>query len=402
MTTQMMKLGDVCHTFTGGTPSRTKPEYFGGGIPWVKITDLLQGVVIATGESVSSAGIANSSAKLLPVGTVLISIFATIGRTAVLGIEAATNQAIAGVVPHDTAQLDPQYLRYYLDSQHGYLNREARGVAQPNINQGILKNLDIPIPPLPEQRRIVDLLSRAEGIVRLRREAEKKAAELIPALFNDMFGDPGTNPKGWLVALLPNVLSRAFKNGLYLPKESYSTDGIEMVHMSDAFYGEVKRGGLRRVLANKKQIDDYGLTKTDLLVARRSLTFDGAAKLCGIPESGDPLLFESSFIRLTPDLTKVRTEFLLYYLNNASTRQAHVLSRVSGITISGINQAAMNQIPVLMPPLPLQDSFAARVAEVRSIQSQQSTATAKAQATFDALLARCFAPPAAVDVAGAD
>jgi type I restriction enzyme S subunit len=134
----------------------------------------------------------------------------------------------------------------------------------------------------------------------------------------------------------------------------------------------------------------YGLTKTDLPVARRSLTFDGAAKICGTPDSGDPLLFESSFIHLAPDFAKERTEFLLNYLNNPSTRQAHVVARISGITISGINQAAMNQIPVLTPPLPLQDLFVARVAEVRSIQTQQSTATAKAQATFDALLAGCF------------
>jgi type I restriction enzyme S subunit len=183
---------------------------------------------------------------------------------------------------------------------------KSRERAKPND----LLRLTLPLPPLPEQRRIVDLLARAEGIVRLRREAEKKAAELIPALFLDMFGDPATNPKGWPVALLPDVLSRPFKNGLYLPKERYAPEGtvqgVEMVHMSDAFYGEVKRGGLRRVLADDRHISDYKLTRTDLLVARRSLNFDGAAKVCGIPDNDEPLLFESSFIRHTPDLGKVR------------------------------------------------------------------------------------------------
>jgi type I restriction enzyme S subunit len=160
--------------------------------------------------------------------------------------------------------------------------------------------------------------------------------------------------------------------------------------LSDAFYGEVKRGHLRRVLADEKQLQDYGLTRSDLLVARRSLNFDGAAKLCGVPLSVEPLLFESSFIRLTPKHDLVRTEYLLNYLNNESTRKAHVLSRISGITISGINQAALNQIPVLLPPLELQDDFVAKAGEVQSIQTQQTTATAKAQATFDALLARTF------------
>lgn len=287
---------------------------------------------------------------------------------------------------------DIKFLFYLLRQLDLSRLKTATGV--PGLTREDAYREKIAVPPLPEQRRIVDLLSRAEGIVRLRREAEKKAAELIPALFLDMFGDPAKNPKGWPKAFLPDVLSRPFKNGLYLPKGKYSPDGsgigVEMVHMSDAFYGEVKRGHLRRVLADAKQIQDYGLTRTDLLVARRSLNFEGAAKLCGVPESEQPLLFESSFIRLTPRLDTVRTEYLLHYLNNESTRKAYVLSRISGITISGINQAAMNQIPVLLPPMQVQDGFADKVSEVQSIQSQQSTATNKAQATFDALLAKAF------------
>lgn len=283
---------------------------------------------------------------------------------------------------------DARFLYYYF-----------RFVELPNAGYSrhfkFLKEIQVPKPSLTEQRRIVELLSRADGIVRLRREAEKKAAELIPALFLDMFGDPATNPKGWPMAFLPDVLSRPFKNGLYLPKDRYAPegtrDGVEMVHMSDAFYGEVKRGLLRRVLPDAKQISDYGLTNEDLLVARRSLNFDGAAKVCGIPCSEEPLLFESSFIRLTPRLDTVRTAFLLNYLNSDSARKAYVLSRISGITISGINQAALNQIPVFVPSLHIQNDFVRKVEEVRSIQSQQSIATAKAQATFDALLASAFA-----------
>lgn len=291
----------------------------------------------------------------------------------------------------------PEWLFYFVRQPlfRAEAKRNFTGTAgQQRVPTTFLASALIPVPSLEEQRRIVDILSRAEGIMRLRRDAEKKTAKLIPALFLDMFGDPATNPKGWPMAMLPNVLSCPFKNGLYLQKEKYATegtsDGVEMVHMSDAFYGEVKRGGLRRVLAEEKQTRDYRLTSNDLLVARRSLTYDGAAKLCGIPTSDEPLLFESSFIRLIPDSEKVRTEYLLYYLNDENTRRAYVLSRISGITISGINQAALSQIPVMIPPLLKQGSFVERVGDIRSIQSQQSAATAKAQATFDALLAQVF------------
>ena len=377
----LMALGETAEFINGAAFKPT--DWASEGLPIIRIQNLT-----GTGEKFNYTTRQVKASLIVEPGDLLVSWSATLDVYRWAGTRGLLNQHIFKVLPKPG--IDPDYLFYALKTALSELSGKTHGSTMKHVVRGDFESTQVPVPLLPEQRRIVDLLSRAEGVVRLRREAEKKAAELIPALFNDMFGDPATNPKGWPVALLPDVLSRTFKNGLYLPKESYSAEGVEMVHMSDAFYGEVKRGGLRRVLANKKQIDDYGLTKADLLVARRSLTFDGAAKLCGIPDSVDPLLFESSFIRLTPDLAKVRTEFLLNYLNNPSTRQAHVLGRISGITISGINQAAMNQIPVLTPPLPLQDSFVARVAEVRSIRAQQFTATAKAQAAFNALLADAF------------
>lgn len=345
-------------------------------------------------DKLSNAAITTYRLRLFPAGSVLIpksGASVNLNHRAMLGCDAYVVSHLSVIIP-DRQKLLPEYLYYWSLSYDP--RSQAQTTSLPSLPLSLIKAAPIPVPAIDEQRRIVDLLSRAEGIVRLRHEAEKKTAELIPALFLDMFGDPATNPKGWEVALLPNVLARPFKNGLYLPKERYAPEGtnlgVEMVHMSDAFYGEVKRGGLRRVFAEGKQVDDYNLTKTDLLVARRSLNFDGAAKLCGIPEHDQPLLFESSFIRLTPNLDRVRTEYLLHYLNNEHTRKAFVLSRISGITISGINQAALNSIPVMVPPCQIQDQFVGKVDQARAIETQQSAAAAKAHSAFDALLARAF------------
>src|ERR1035438_5442501 len=190
-------LGELCNVTAGGTPSRARSDFFDGGISWVKISDMLQGTVTRTEETISQLGLENSAAKLLPAGTVLISIFATIGRTAVLGIEAATNQAIVGVTPKNAREITPPFLRFFLDHSVATLTGESRGVAQLNINGKILKSLPIPIPQLAEQERIVRLLKEADELRRLRAEADSRSDALVPALFHEMFGDPATNSKNW-------------------------------------------------------------------------------------------------------------------------------------------------------------------------------------------------------------
>ena len=393
---QARKLGEVCQVLTGGTPSRTKLEYFGGGIPWVKITDMLQGKVVSTDESLTTAGIENSSAKLMPSGTVLISIFATIGRTAVLGIEAATNQAIAGVVPKDNAQLDSQYLRYFLDSQHGELNRVARGVAQPNINQGILKDLDVPLPPIVEQRRIVDILSRAEGIMRLRREAEKKAAELIPALFLDMFGDPATNPKGWPILPLcevSEVISGATK-GRHLAAD----EAIELPYMR---VGNVKDGHLdlteiKTIEIKRSEIGRLKLEPGDLLMTEggdpdklgRAALWQGQIELC---------VHQNHIFKVRSNRSLVLPEYLRA-LAGSRYGKNHFLRIAKKTTgIASINKTQLSAFPVVLPSMISQERFVKQVALTDSIQSQQAAATATAQATFDALLAQVFAKTNNID-----
>ncbi|MDD4928067.1 MAG: restriction endonuclease subunit S [Gallionella sp.] len=386
MTNLGRKLGEVCQILTGGTPSRTKLEYFGGGISWVKITDMLQGTVLLTDESLTEAGIKNSSAKLMPLGTVLISIFATIGRTAVLGIEAATNQAIAGVVPKDNAQLDSQYLKYFLDSQHGELNRLARGVAQPNINQRILKDLDVPLPSLVEQRRIVDILSRADGIVKLRREAEKKAAELIPALFLDMFGDPATNPKGWPVRLLQDLVSFMSGGTPSKSREDFWQGDLPWVSpkdMKQVYIVNAIDHVSRKVLAetNIKLVPIGSL----LIVVRGMILVHTVPVAQSLVEH----TINQDMKALFP-VSEITVGYLLW-LMKVSQQQLLGLVSTAAHGTKKLDTERLKDFRIPLPPLHIQIAFNEKVALIESIQSQQAAATATAQATFDALLSQAFA-----------
>ena len=197
MTWATVTIGDSCDVIAGGTPKRSEPRYWDGDIPWVKISDMLQGRIAQTDESITQAGLDGSAAKLLPPGTLLVSIFATIGRTAVLHCEAATNQAIVGVIPKQPDQFDARFLEYSLQEKTAELERKARGVAQVNINGAMLKATEIPLPPLAEQKRIAGILDAADALRAKRRESLAQLDTLLQSTFLEMFGDPVTNPMGW-------------------------------------------------------------------------------------------------------------------------------------------------------------------------------------------------------------
>jgi type I restriction enzyme S subunit len=147
-------LGDILFTTSGGTPSRKHPEYYSGSIPWVKSGELDKGIIYKTEENISESAVNTSSAKVFPKGTLLVALYgATIGKIGILGIDAATNQAICGIFKNEF--IDTKYLQYFLFSKRRYLVEQSAGGAQPNISQAVIRNTPIPLPPLAEQERIV-------------------------------------------------------------------------------------------------------------------------------------------------------------------------------------------------------------------------------------------------------
>ncbi len=190
MNMKYKRLGDLCDIVSGGTPSRSKTEYWNEGtIPWIKISNIKGKYVNEADEFITKRGLDKSSAKLLAKGTVLYSIFATLGEVGILGIDACTNQAIAGIAIKDVSKLDTDYLYYYLKSKKSYVNNIGRGVAQNNINMSILRNFEVPLPELCKQKEIVAILDMALNIIVARKQEIKKLDDLIKARFVEMFGE---------------------------------------------------------------------------------------------------------------------------------------------------------------------------------------------------------------------
>jgi type I restriction enzyme, S subunit len=145
---------------SGGTPSRNNLAYYGGNIPWIKTGELGQGILTDIEEKITELGLQKSSAKIFPKGSVAVAMYgATIGKTAILDIDAATNQACAVGIPVE-GLTTKEYLFYYLTSQKDAFVKAGQGGAQPNISQTVIKNWSVPLAPLNEQKRIADKLDR--------------------------------------------------------------------------------------------------------------------------------------------------------------------------------------------------------------------------------------------------
>ncbi len=179
-------LGEIADWGSGGTPKRGVAEYFGEGTPWLSIADLNDGVVTSAKESLTPAGIQNSSAKIVPPGTLFVAMYGSIGKLGIAGSEMATSQAIAFAKPKDDL-VDRRFLFHFLLTERPMLQALGRGGTQMNIGQADLKRWPISLPSLSEQRRIAAILDHADALRTKRRQVLAHLDVLTQSIFNDMF-----------------------------------------------------------------------------------------------------------------------------------------------------------------------------------------------------------------------
>lgn len=337
------------------------------------------------------------SGRISPDDILIVKDGATTGKTSYVTnkfpfSEAALNEHVFRLKV-DRLKSCPRFIFHFLRSPEGQAGilSDFRGATVGGISRDFVNKTRIPNLPLPEQRRIAAILDQADALRAKRREALAQLDSLTQSIFIELFGDPTTDASKFDRFPLQSVLEEEFQNGAYFQKEIYCDHGgVEMVHMSDAFGGVVKRGKLKRVSCTQSDAQKYSLNTGDLLIARRSLTYEGAAKPCMIPASDEPLIFESSFIRVRANKDRVTPLYLFHYLNNERIRDKYVRPYVTQSTISGINQSNLAQIPILQPPLNLQQTFASTILSIDSVRNSFVACQVILDSLFFSLQHRAF------------
>lgn len=395
-----VRLESVASWGSGGTPSRKHEEYYNGDILWIKTGELNNGWIYDTEEKITDEGLKKSSAKLFPPYSVLIAMYgATIGKVAILGVPATTNQACACAVCNQS--LLYMYLFYYCISQKNVFIEKGKGGAQPNISQIILKQHPIPLPPLSEQQRIVERIEELfakldEAKERLQEAADsfavRKAAILHKAFTGELTKqwrlENGVSDESWEEKTIGEICS-SLKYGT--SKKSSDDGEVVVLRMGNLQNGEIDWSNLAYT-SDEEDIKKYLLKSGDVLFNRTN-----SPELVGktsIYRGEMPVIYAGYLIKLDYEKNIVVGDYLNYYLNSSKAKEYYMQVKTDGVSQSNINAKKIGEFEIPLPTLPEQHEIVRLIDELLAREHKAQQATEQALASIDlmkkSILARAF------------
>ena len=341
-----VKLGDVCIIQSGGTPSRSNLDYWKNGtISWVKISDIKDKYLNFTEEYITYEGLKNSSAKIFSKGTILYTIFATLGEVSILNIEAATNQAIAGIKLVDENVYN-DFLYYYLVSKKEEVNNRGRGVAQNNINLSMLKNIEIEMPNLEKQRKVANVLDKVNKIINKRQQQLKKIDELVKSRFIEMFGDPLKNTLKWKIKKLKLIApANEFTGDIESNNEKYWLLQLDMIESNT---GKILSKYF--VSLDKIGVSTIKFSRDNVLYSKLRPYLNKVV----LPDEAGFATSEMIPLFPTEELNKIFLAFVLRDDGIVRFLNAHV----SGSKMPRVQADVFWNLGIILPPSTLQNQFA--------------------------------------------
>ncbi|MFK2912761.1 restriction endonuclease subunit S [Pseudomonas sp. 3HC3] len=351
----MATLDNVCSIQSGGTPNRGTESYWGGSIPWAKISDLEgsgNGYISDTDEYISEEGLEAIRGRIFDDGTLLFAMYGSVGKSAIVRGSISTNQAILGIKP-DASRLDLNYLKFWLRSQQPKFDRDAQGVAQKNLSAGYVRSLEIPLPPLPEQKRIAAILDKADAIRRKRQQAIQLADDFLRAVFLDMFGDPVTNPMGWEVRSIDDLCSEIVDCvNRTAPTVAYLTP-YKMIRTTNVRNYTLDTNNVRYV---DEETYKNWVRRLTPEVGDIVFTREAPAGEAAVIRTEDKIFLGQRTMLFRPIYMLISSDYLLFELMGSGVR-TQINKMHSGSTVTHLSVPECKKFKIRVPPLELQRKF---------------------------------------------
>ena len=380
-------LGEYCEIVSGSTPRTGVKEYWDGDIYWVTPKDLSElnsAYIETTARKITRAGLDSCSANILPAGSILFSSRAPIGLVAINAVPMCTNQGFKSLVP-DTSKVHNKYLYHWLKINKKRLEDLGNGATFKEVSKSVVARVEIPLPSLPEQRRIAAILDKADSLREKRRQAIAKLDALLKSVFIEMFGDPIKNPRAWPKASLHDVSSK-ITDGEHLNPE-FVSEGVPMIMAGNVLSTGVSFDDIKFIKPqdHEKFHRKCNPQRRDILFVSRGATIGR----CTIVDTDRNFSLMGSVILVKPKRDKVIPEYLstllahpayqqkLYKTSSASAQQAIYISHVKNLE-------------VLVPPLDLQIKFTSFYEKQVSLKQPLLKSIQRMELLFQSLQQRAF------------
>ncbi len=289
-------------------------------------------------------------------------------------------------------KLDGRYLVHFLRQDKIRVAGERRmtgSAGQRRVPKSFLEGLELPLPPLREQRRIAAILDKVEDLRAKRSEALAHLDRLARSIFVEMFGDPRTNPKNWPQVTLGDVILDGPQNGLYKPASAYGSGTL--ILRIDGFYDGVMAdlATLRRLRLESKELDLYGLHEGEVVINRvNSPEYLGKSAI--IPALSEPVVFESNMMRFSLRKSRTVPEYIVQFLQTPYIKAQILSASKNAVNQSSINQQDVKALTLNLPPLSIQYEFLERLKATSHMRRELAISAGTADSLFASLQHRAF------------
>ncbi|HCO87909.1 restriction endonuclease subunit S [Faecalibacterium duncaniae] len=361
----MAKLGEICAFQSGGTPSKNKPEYFGGEIPWISTT-ALNGGKINEADAVAwitPKAIRESAAKIVPANSIMVGTRVGIGKVAINTVEMSTSQDVISLIGIDKDKWYKPYLCKLLLSKKDYFNSQARGATIKGIKIDVVANIDVPEIDYATQRKVAATLSKIDTLIVLRKQQLAKLDELVKARFVEMFGDVLLNSMQWPEKTLESMAD--IVSGITKGRKTAEADLQEVPYMavSNVKDGYIDWTTVKTILATRQEIEQYRLMPDDILMTEGGDPDKvGRGAIIKVPLKKS--IHQNHIFRVRLDEQEVLPSFFAEYLRHQKAKRYFLGCAKQTTGIASINMRQLRALPTLVPPLSLQNQFAAFVERV--------------------------------------
>lgn len=386
-----LPLADCCEIVSGATPSTSVAQYWDGGICWATPKDLsgLEGHYISsTARTITGAGLGSCATSILPINSVLFSSRAPIGHVAINTVPMATNQGFKSFIPR-AGVIDSKYLYHWLRLNRAFLENLGVGATFKEVSKSIVSRIEIPIPPIAEQRRIAAILDQADALRAKRREALAKLDELKQSIFIEMFGDPVRNSAAWQIVRLGDHVSKLGSGSTPTGGDAaYKESGISLIRSLNVHDGAFTYKNLAHIDDQQAaKLANVSVAENDILL---NITGASVARVCRAPEDVLPAKVNQHVMIIRPK-PSLNNAFLERLLLTPQMKSRLLQISGAGATREAITKAQAEELPVICPPIEMQRDFERRLRSLKRVEVFQMKSLGVLDNLCAALQHRAFA-----------